>query len=395
LAGSLPIAARLALRDLARYQDRAGAALAAISLSLGIAAAIVITSAAAEYTADKGNLAENQLLIRTGTAVSTEGESIGGPFVPERTLAELANLQAQVDQLSAVFDDPIVIPLEVALDPTMEPDTTFGGRPTVTLAEYTDLGGIKGYRDLTLLYVATPEILEKYGVDLDNADPATEVFTVETAKIRFAGTPPEPGNRPELVTNFEQLLPIYSSLPASFITQDNLRRRGWETALVGWLIEANEPLTDEQISTARQLAADVSLTIESRDYQEGLLALRTNATAVGIFLTLGVLAMTVGLIRNEAAGDLRTLTATGATSGIRRTITAVTAGALALFGALLGAAGAYLALIAGYATDISSLIHVPVTNLFLIIVGIPLIVGVAGWLLAGREPVDLVRRTLE
>ena len=46
--------------------------------------------------------------------------------------------------------------------------------------------------------------------------------------------------------------------------------------------------------------------------------------------------MTVGLIRTEAAGDLRTLTATGATSTTRRTLTAATAGAFFL-GALPGA----------------------------------------------------------
>jgi putative ABC transport system permease protein len=307
----------------------------------------------------------------------------------------LESLEAQIDQLTAVFDNPTVIPFEAALDPIMEPDATFGGHPTITLAEYTDLGGIYGYRDLTLLYVATPEILEKYGVDLANADPSTEVFTTETAEIRYVGTPREPGDRPKLVANFEQLLPTYSSLPASFITQEALQRHGWETAPVGWLIEADAPLTDEQISAARQLAAEINLTIESRDYQEGLLALRTNATAVGIFIALCILAMTVGLIRNEAAGDLRTLTATGATSAIRRTLTAVTAGALALFGALLGAAGAYLALIAGYAADFAAFRHIPVPNLLLIIVGIPLIATLAGWLLAGREPVDLARRSIE
>ena len=43
--------------------------------------------------------------------------------------------------------------------------------------------------------------------------------------------------------------------------------------------------------------------------------------------------MTVGLIRSEAAADLRTLTATGATGRTRRTLTAATAGALAFLGA--------------------------------------------------------------
>src|SRR5918995_979893 len=45
-AAHAPIAPRLALRDLARYQARSGAALAAITLALGIAAAVVVTGRA-------------------------------------------------------------------------------------------------------------------------------------------------------------------------------------------------------------------------------------------------------------------------------------------------------------------------------------------------------------
>jgi putative ABC transport system permease protein len=386
-AGSFPIAVRLTLRDLARYQDRAGAALAAISLALGIAAAIVITSAAAEFTADKGNLADDQLMIRT--------EGIGGPFVPERTPTELKSVESQITRLAALFDNPSVIALDAALDPTMKPDPTFDGRLAITLGEYTVLGGKSGYNDITLLYVATPEMLDRYGIDLDTVEPSTEVLTVETSEIWFIGVSLEPGTQPELVANFERMSPSYSSLPGSFITPNALRQRGWETAPVGWLIETNEPLTDEQIAAVRQIAADAGLTIESRDHQEGLLALRSGATAVGIIIALGVLGMTVGLIRNEAVGDLRTLTATGATGRIRRTLTAVTAGALAVLGALLGTAGAYLALIAGYASDIAVLRHVPVLNLLLIVVGIPLAAVMAGWLLAGREPAALARRLIE
>ena len=64
---------------------------------------------------------------------------------------------------------------------------------------------------------------------------------------------------------------------------------------------------------------------QRRDH-ESLIALRWGATAAGMLLALGVLAMTVGLIRAEAAGDVRMLTATGATSTIRRAVTASTAG---------------------------------------------------------------------
>jgi putative ABC transport system permease protein len=37
----------------------------------------------------------------------------------------------------------------------------------------------------------------------------------------------------------------------------------------------------------------------------------SGATAVGILIALGVLAVTVGLIRSETTSNLRTLTATG------------------------------------------------------------------------------------
>jgi putative ABC transport system permease protein len=115
----------------------------------------------------------------------------------------------------------------------------------------------------------------------------------------------------------------------------------------------------------------------------------------GMVLALGVLAMTVGLIRSEAAGDLRILTATGASSTVRRTLTAVTAGALAFLGAILGTVGAYIALASWYRDDIGSLSRVPVVHLVIIIFGLPLIAALAGWLLAGRQPPAIARQPLE
>ena len=67
-AGHAPIAVRLALRDLARYQARSGAALAAITLALGIAAAVVIVAAAEEKKAagEPPNLSNRQIRVYTG-----------------------------------------------------------------------------------------------------------------------------------------------------------------------------------------------------------------------------------------------------------------------------------------------------------------------------------------
>jgi putative ABC transport system permease protein len=395
VAGPFPVAVRLAWRDLARYQARAGATLAAISLALGISSATVITATAAEYTADKGNLADNQLLIRTGTAVEGESGNITGPFVPERTPEERERLDGQVEQIASLLGNAAVLPLDVALDPTMEPDAYYGGRPVITLAEWRDSGGVTGYGDITLLYTATPELLDYYGIDLEAVDPAMEVLTVETGEIWFIGASREPGTQPELVTNLDQIASSYTSLPGSFVTPDALRRRGWEQVRIGWIVETDESLTSEQLAAARTTAADAGLTIESRDHQENLASLRMQAIVNGMLLALGILALTIGLIRSEAAGDLRTLTATGATSRVRRTITAATAGALAGLGALLGTIGAYLTLYPGYAGDISVLSRVPIFHLLLIVVGIPLVVVSAGWLLAGREPPALARRPIE
>jgi putative ABC transport system permease protein len=105
--------------------------------------------------------------------------------------------------------------------------------------------------------------------------------------------------------------------------------------------------------------------------------------------------MAVGLIRSESAGDLRTLTATGATSRVRRTLTATTAGALALLGALLGVAGAYILLLALYYDDIGYLRDVPILYLGVAVFGVPLAATAAGWLLSGREPPAIARTVIE
>ncbi len=60
------------------------------------------------------------------------------------------------------------------------------------------------------------------------------------------------------------------------------------------------------------------LTIEVKEEGTSNAKTMAIATAAGAILALAILALTVGLIRSESAGDLRTLTATGATSRIRR-----------------------------------------------------------------------------
>ncbi len=194
-------------------------------------------------------------------------------------------------------------------------------------------------------------------------------------------------------------LPSGTSAPNTVITEHAVHTLGLSTSISGWLIQAPHPPTAEQITQARLTAAAAGMTIETKNSAPSSAEILNWATVFGIALALGILAMSVGLIRSETASDLRTLSATGASSSTRRILTAVTAFALALGGALLGTAAAYVAAI-GYAVDnpldgLSELSNVPTANLLIILVGMPTVAGAAGWLLAGREPSAIAHQPLE
>ena len=415
-AGRAPIAVRLALRDLARYQARSGAALAAITLALGIAAAIVIIAAAEEKKAagEPPNLSDRQIRVYTGSTVGPEHVAIQSP-------AQLERMATRVRQLAADLD-AAVIPLHNAYHPG-EPSHPDGGlrvrstQPLVRKADDTKDSGpyicasrAACYVYKSRLYVATPALLRYLGIDPSSVDPSTDflvdesVPTNELVTVRFQTTARgEPKLTKRAVTDVQRIdsQELFGAprgetdIATSFITPDGLRRRGLKQIPSGWLVESSQPLTSEQIAHSRNLAASGGLIIETRRENPSSTMLIAIATAAGAFLALAILAMTVGLIRSESAGDLRTLTATGATSRIRRTLTAATAGGLAFLGALLGVAGAYLMLVATYYDKLDYLGRIPVLYLVLMVVGIPAAAAAAGWLLAGREPPAIARAAIE
>jgi putative ABC transport system permease protein len=419
-AGHAPIAVRLALRDLARYQARSGAALAAITLALGIAATVVIIAAAEERksAAEPPNLSSRQIRVYTGPTPGPEAVAIQTP-------GQLERMAARVRQLAANLDDAAVIPLHNPYQQS-ERARPEGGlrvlRTEVLVRKVADPESLAGafvcapppsgcYIYESRLYIATPAVLRYLGIDPADVDPNTDflidesVRTDELVTVRFdTATRGEPKLVGRAVTDVQRIdsRKLFGSpegetgmSPTSFITLDGLRRRGWKQVPSGWLVEPSRPLTSEQISDARDLAAAGGLVIETRRGSDSLTTLIAIAIAAGALLALAILAMTVGLIRSESAGDLRTLTATGATSRIRRTLTAATAGGLAFLGALLGVAGAYLMLAATYHDKLDYLGRIPVLFLLLMVVGIPVAAAAAGWLLAGREPPAIARPAIE
>ena len=403
-AGHAPIAPRLALRDLARYQARSGAALAAITLALGIAAAVVVSAAAEEKQRDEQAAAAlpnlSDLQIRVYPGPTRDPELIP---VPTPTPAELTRSAARVRELAAGLEQATVIPLQKALKPGDPPIVIEGERASVAVG-FAKKVGPRSWKRGSGLYVATLALLRHLGIDPATIDPTADFLadpSVPTDEFVILGI----GTRTRLTVENVQRIDSREVLgsaegdsgrvPSSFVTLGGLRRHGWKQVPAGWLVESSRPLTSEQIAAAREVAAAAGLAIETQRATTSFAKPIAIATAAGALLALAILALTVGLIRSESAGDLRILTATGATTTISRTLTAATAGALALLGALLGVTGAYLALAATYLDDLGYLSRVPVLSLVLIVVGVPLAATAAGWLLAGRQPSAIARPAIE
>jgi putative ABC transport system permease protein len=394
VAGRLSVAPRLALRDLVRYQARSGAALAAVALALGIAATVVVVASAeaAKRNAEPVNLSNRQVRVYLGRPDTNE---LG---IPAHALKEIGRLSASARQIGDRLGDATVVPLRKAFQPGtrtfFDPDAGYGVLPTV---ELTKKSGRNYRREGVELFAATPAMLRYLGIDPSTIRRATNFLAAPAVGIEKLVIPSFTDRTDIAVTHVQRidLGRRPNARYVAFITPNGLRRYGWKQIPGGWLVESRRPLTSDQIAEARELAADAGLTIDTRRGKTSLATTMGIATGVGALLALGILAMTVGLIRSESTGDLRALTATGATSRIRRTLTAATAGALALLGALLGVAGAYVVLLATYYDDLGYLSDVPIQYLALAVFGVPLAAACAGWLIAGREPPAIARAVIE
>jgi putative ABC transport system permease protein len=391
LAGHTPVAVRLALRDLARYRARSASALAAIGLGVMITV-IIATFAQARYSdiwdPAGPNLASNQANI-----------SMGVPYPTARQVSAWAKV---ADRVGTALGAHQVAALEV---------TSAG------------LGNSFGSKSLgESVYVATPQLLQALSISSSEIEPNADIVTSLPGLAGTSGLalnwcekmipqgPPGSGNfncAKNGVLNSPAIqglgaVPSGVHAPNTLITEHAVRALHLASSIsvLGWFVEGAQPLTAAEVHNAQAVAATANLSIETRNDEPTSATVINWATFFGIALALCILAMSVGLIRSETANDLRTLAATGASSYTRRTLTAATAGALGLAGAVLGTFAGYVGVIgwlrgASVNGGISALANVPVANLLVILVGLPLVAAAAGWLLAGRQPPMLARQPIE
>ncbi|HSS90898.1 MAG TPA: FtsX-like permease family protein [Streptosporangiaceae bacterium] len=405
----LPVAVRIALRDLARYRARSGAALAAVSFAVFLAMAITLGasfrfSMALDWTGE--NLTSSQLIVYTSAyGGGADARPTGGPqgqTAHNQRQAGVRALHPEVTTLASQLRAQGVIPLYTAV--SAHPDSGSG-----TSATLVQVGTVRDNFSGTV-YVATPALLARYGIRQNEIGASTDILTMRPGlasepdmQLTSCFTPPVSGYMCPAATSISDpvmqtfgSLPSGTSAPNTVLTMHAVQAMHGRMLLSGWLVQAPKPLTAVQISSARSAVAAAGGTLETKSGQLGLSQIADGATAAGILIALGVLAMSVGLIRSESAGDLRTLAAAGASRRTRRAITSATAGALALLGAALGSAVAFAAIVAWAPTNLGgTFAHVPWADVLLILAGLPVAAGVAGWLFAGRQPSLISRQPLE
>jgi putative ABC transport system permease protein len=408
-----PVTVRLALRDLARYRARSGAALAAVSFAVFLAVMISVVASVRfsnvlDYTGP--NLTANQLIVYT----ANDPQNPGATPSPAASPAQLNALNARVNSLAASLHATSVLALDSAASPAPAGRTAGGpaGGPGPIPGATLQQASTQNNNYSGALYVATPALLAQYGIKPSEIKPGTDILSVRpglaaeprmmlvwgdyfTRQNQASGCPAASCVAGPAMQTFSQL-PSGTSAPNTVLTMQAVRALKLQLVPDGWLIETAHPLTAVQINAARQLALSQGTTVETKSGALGLTQISDGATAAGILIALGVLAMSIGLIRSETAGDRRTLTAAGASARARRTITGATAGALALLGALLGTAVAALAGVAWARSSLSTTFgHIPARDILIILVGLPLVAVIGGWLLAGREPPVISRQPLE
>ena len=313
--------------------------------------------------------------------------------MPVPSAATLRVQQHMVDRWAATVGGTAV-PLEMAYDPGVPRTSESGvpdGQPVVEAGRRV---GANTWAS-SPLYVATPAAVRAFGLGRTMAAaPHAEVVSSmpdSTALTLVGGT--RRGLPDDVSPTAHAPGSRYGSEPHAFVTPAAVTAHGARTVPVGWLVTVRHDLTGEDRAAGRNMAAANGLVTEVRNARDDLRALRYGSVAAGGAVALAVLAMTVGTLRAESTDDLRTLTATGATSRTRRGLTAATAGGLALAGTVLGTFGAYVILLAAYRDDLGALTHVPVPALLMAFPGVPLLATAAGFLTAGREPPDLARRS--
>jgi putative ABC transport system permease protein len=409
VAAHTPLSMRIALRDLARYRSRSGAALGAICLAIVMTGVVVVAATARfsdpfDYVGP--NLASNVVQVYPPlSGTNFVKNCIGGSCIVTQskgmTPAEANRVLAQTTR---------EIRRAIGATSTLQLD-----QPNANLVRTTPGRSFNGQ-----VLVATPALLRHYGIDPSSIHPDAMVLSSRPtlpgagglALIYGAANSPSfqggpdtgpcpPGYcLPNPVVQAMPQLPSGTSAANTVLTMHAMRSLHISMSVYGDVLTTAATLTTAQKNAARTIATSTGASIETANSFASLNEVLAWAIALGLLVALGVLAMTVGLIRAETASELRVLTAAGASRRTRRALTGVTAATLGFVGAVLGIVTAYLLVGSFLANNFSSNLseltfNLPIRPVGAIVLGLPILAGIGGWLFAAREQGGIGRQPLE
>ena len=283
-APRLPVAIRIALRDLVRYRARSGAALAATTFAVFLAMGISVV-ASIKFDSPLNWIGPD--LSSSQVTVGASQSSGPGQSTPLSN-AQLATLTTRVNTLAASLHASAV-PLE-------SPNNLYQVGPAAH--------GVQNFTGT--VYVATPQLLATYGIKASQIAPGTDILTMRPG---LAGEPhmemtwdiggvsdssihpPPPGfaggtsctlsdhclASPAIAT--VSSLPSGTSAPNTVVTEYAVSKYHMQAQLFGWLIQAPAPFTAAQLSTVRQFGNANEVQVLTATYNPSLADFTARAIA--------------------------------------------------------------------------------------------------------------------
>ena len=413
-----PIAIRLALRDLSRYRARSGSALSAISVGVLIAVVICAVAVARysnvfDYVGP--NLASNELAVW-----SPNGQNGNSPDPSAPTPQGTRVAEAGVHAIASAVGATDIVELD-------NPASSVGlQNPSASGRQWDGQ-----------IFVATPALLRAYGINPSSIPSNVDVLSSRPGlsgsgvQLTYGGGGgkgggagrPGPGGRVPVgvpgrgntnscspggciahpVVQEESRLPTGTDAPNTVITESALRRLhlASQSSLDGWIIQASSPITSAQITNAQAVAATDNLSIESKNDAPTSHEIVNWATVFAIALGPrhpghehrphpqrdGERTAHADRHRCQLPHPARPDRGHRRRPGLP--------GRAAWDGGRLRRAGRLVPLELPGRWAVRPHRHIPWSNLFLIVIAMPVVATLVGWVLAGRDPTGIATRPLE
>jgi putative ABC transport system permease protein len=427
-SGTMPVSARIAVRDAARQRSRTAPAVAAVMTAVAGSVAVSLFLTAQDTRSEEAYVAAAPMgsvlwsgyldpLAEDGvTALAAETERAADVMrreLPVQDVSVFATIQAE-------GRDALHVLPEVAPEHVCPEDAD----PVITEAGVAATGAgprCTGAGSFTPAYNLGPAVVDDgtsaAALVVDDADAVRTALSSGSAVVGSAdllwpdGTAhvrleryPATGGTP--LSSQDVVLPaVVADLSATEVILPPSALEGLDVEAVPTAVFASTTTAPDEASVERATAlladADVSnayIYVE-RGYTSsaglGLLALAAAAALV----TLGATGIAVGLAAADSRADLATLAAVGASPRVRRRVAGAQAAVVSVLGVLLGVvAGAVLGVVVvlmarhgAAVTDETWRVVVPWPQLGALVVGVPALAVAAGYAFT-RSRLPMVRR---